>query len=225
MKKLIILVMFMFGCVSFGARENYVRKELENQYLSSVAITNYQGRAFGSGVVIYHKKNHSIMVLTATHVVVGMLHHRMAPYVLFPFEKYPKKINIEKVSFKKDLTLLSCGIAEQDGSYVKIARYSPNIGDDVWVIGAILGNPGTITKGIISNMEYDGEKTLYRADSVAFFGNSGGGMFDKNGDLVGIAHAVQQLNGLFAKSVVPGGFYFVAHNEIKTFLSKKQMTN
>lgn len=217
-KPLLLMAILFAGCVSINVRENFVRQDLQNAYLSSVGIAGKKHRVFGSGVIVYHKTGHNIIVLTAYHVV----DNESELYISVPTEIAHKRAKVEYYDKKRDLALISTiDVAGSDGPFVRLSKYLPYLGDDVWVIGSPLGDEGTITKGVLGKRDYKSGIELYRADASSFFGNSGGGMFDVRGDLVGIAHAIQMHDQIFAKTVIPGAFYFISLQEIRTFLNNR----
>lgn len=55
-------------------------------------------------------------------------------------------------------------------------------GDDVWVVGYPRGLSKTITEGLYTGYEMLGKETYVRATPGATGGNSGGALFQKNGD-------------------------------------------
>ena len=77
---------------------------------------------------------------------------------------------------------------------------------EVGDLAVAIGNPlgalgGTVTDGIISaldrNITVDGETmTLLQTSAAVNPGNSGGGLFDKNGELVGIVNAKSSGTGI-----------------------------
>ena len=72
-----------------------------------------------------------------------------------------------------------------------------SVGETVFAIGNAEGEGISATKGIISVdseeilMEVDGTQRTHRAmriDAAIYHGNSGGGLFNRNGELVGITN-------------------------------------
>lgn len=60
------------------------------------------------------------------------------------------------------------------------------IGSKVYAIGSPLGLEKTITDGIVSAIRQRGEVPLIQTTAAISPGNSGGGLFDSNGNLIGI---------------------------------------
>jgi len=84
-----------------------------------------------------------------------------------------------------------------------IATEDPTEGEQVWTVGYPLGMIRTVTAGFFGGFQsmssdlrldqFGSERALYRATPPIFGGNSGGGLFKKNGEgyeLVGIADVV-----------------------------------
>ena len=64
---------------------------------------------------------------------------------------------------------------------------SVRVGDDVVVMGAPQGFEQTVTRGIVSAIrDPDDGYTLFQTDAAISPGSSGGGMFDEEGNLIGI---------------------------------------
>src|SRR3990167_3733383 len=60
------------------------------------------------------------------------------------------------------------------------------IGEEVYAVGNPKGTEKTLSKGIISNRHKVKGGIWLQTDAAIYFGSSGGGLFDENGDLIGI---------------------------------------
>lgn len=211
-------------CVAFSCatvqKEGSVKPEINNIYLSSVTIKSNIGRTFGSGTIIYNRVGQQMFVLTAAHVVKAILERDQKPYVSTAYDIENYETTIYKIDYERDLALLSSvKKMKKPGPFVKISLHIPNIGDSIWVIGTPLGDDRTVTNGIISNFKVDGKKMLYRTTAPVYYGNSGGGMFNSNNELIGVAHAILQVQlGVFIVQNVPGGAFFVGLETIRKFM-------
>lgn len=83
----------------------------------------------------------------------------------------------------------------------KIARNTSDVGTSIFTMGFpatdILGDEIKITDGLISAKSgFKGNITHYQISAPIQPGNSGGAMFDKNGNLVGITNAVIRDNSI-----------------------------
>lgn len=68
------------------------------------------------------------------------------------------------------------------------------VGEPVYAIGNPEGLEKSISQGIISNKREDRGGYVLQTDAVVSFGSSGGGLFDQNGDLVGITNSVDRYS-------------------------------
>ena len=83
---------------------------------------------------------------------------------------------------EKDLALLRIFTKDENLNIVSIAKEEPKIGDTVYSIGNPLSINRTLSKGILSTKEKD----FYISDNTITFGNSGGGLFNNKGELIGV---------------------------------------
>ena len=206
------------GCVTVQ-KEGSIKAEIHNIYFSSVSIKNGLGVVSGSGTIINNKVGQQMLVLTAAHVIKSIVEKNQIPFVSTAFNDKDYIMGIYKIDYDLDLALLySIDVMEKSSYEVNISLYGANIGDPVWVIGSPLGDERTVTNGIISNFETNGKRKLYRTTAAIFFGNSGGGMFNVSGDLIGVANSIQQVQIGFSIIGVPGGSFFIGLESIRTFI-------
>jgi S1-C subfamily serine protease len=200
--------------------EGSVNPGIQNIYSSSVTITNSAGKTYGSGTIIHNRAGQQLFVLTAAHVVEAIQKRGEKLGISTAFDKKKRTMAVYKIDSKRDLAVLySVKKEERTGPSVRISMYSPNIGDKVWVIGAPLGEERTVTFGVISNFQTYKGKVLYRTTAATYYGNSGGGMFDSRGNLVGVAHGILEIQRtIFSSQLVPGGFFFVGLETIREFM-------
>lgn len=192
---------------------------LENAYNSSVAILASNMRVIGSGVVLKHEESQPIEVLTALHVVKHMYPNPIFFGLIRNGQLHLSLIS--KIDTDNDLALLvTVRPAEDDGPEVPLAKDEPVLGSPAWVIGNPRGILGNISYGIISNiLTVDDGSKYYRIDTALYYGNSGGGVFNYKGELIGIAHAVEvRPTGPTTTELVPGGGLAIALPSIKRLL-------
>ena len=103
---------------------------------------------------------------------------------------------IIKTDKENDLALLKVFMIDDDLEVAKIADEEPQKGDVVYSVGSPLGVLRTVSQGILSN-KVEG---FYISDNTSTFGNSGGGLYNDNGELIGVpAQVMGYGNGeLFA---------------------------
>lgn len=85
---------------------------------------------------------------------------------------------IQGVDPSNDLALLTSDAVLEP----LLPSQEPRIGDTVFAIGSPLGTRGTITQGIISNVEGQ----VYQIDARIFQGNSGGPLLNEQGGVIGV---------------------------------------
>ena len=164
------------------------------------ATGSYGSGSAGSGVII----SETGYVLTCHHVVEG------ANAVVVKL-KNEKEYNAQLVGTDSntDLAVLKINPAEGETLVAAMHGISGNLvaGETVVAIGNPLGSlGGTVTHGIISATarqvsfsNNDGSKkvmTLLQTDAAINSGNSGGGLFNLKGELIGIVNAKYASTGV-----------------------------
>lgn len=145
----------------------------------------YPTEGSGSGVIV----SEDGYVVTNNHVISG---GQNITVYLFDGTTYPAKLvasdpDTDIAVLKIEATGLNAAVFG-DSSTLRV-------GDFALAIGNPLGEyQGSVTLGIVSalnrEIELDGEKhTMFQVDASVNPGNSGGGMFDSNGMLIGIVTA------------------------------------
>lgn len=168
-------------------------KEKLEVFLQQVNVTvhNVSEETAGSGVTI--KYNGNFYILSAGHMAEKETDQ------LELWENNVKVCDLEIV--KHDYTLNDA--SEEEGAFLKtndlillrptnrdiiptvyteLANKEPRVGTEIYVVGNPLGRVGTITNGRI---------IMYRFNFIeyvnhTYFGNSGGGIYNKEGKLLGI---------------------------------------
>ncbi len=117
-------------------------------------------------------------------------------------------IALLKVSPKKDLTYATFG----DSSKIAVGDYAVVIGNPLGQLG------GTVTDGIISALDREvtidnQTMNLLQTNSEISPGNSGGGLFNGNGELIGIVNAKSSSNS------VEGIGFAIPINDVQDVLS------
>ena len=99
---------------------------------------------------------------------------------------------------------------------VKLAPELALIGSEVWVIGSPVGRGkygrdfNSITKGIVTNIVTRDDALYYSTDAAVYFGNSGGAMFNKDLEIVGLASFLIVTHQGFK----PAGFHFSVNTAV-----------
>ena len=157
---------------------------------------NYVTSGAGSGVVITQTDKYAYIV-TNYHVVEGAssIQITCTDKTVFDAEYLDgdASSDIAMLRIATDKKFPEVSIGSSSGL---------KIGQDIVVIGNPLGKlGGTVTEGIVSALDrkitIDGvEMTLLQTSAAVNPGNSGGGMFNMAGQLVGIVNAKQSAEGI-----------------------------
>ena len=95
---------------------------------------------------------------------------------------------------KRDVALVK--VEGQNMAALPIRASDPEIGDDVYALGASLGTyESTLTKGIVSAYRQDGGNKYIQSDVNVQHGNSGGAMMDADGNLIGLTESGIYISG------------------------------
>lgn len=157
--------------------------------------SSYVGRLVesgaGSGVIIgVTEDQKTVTIVTNNHVISGA---DTITVKLTNGSEY--KAELCGADATTDIALLTITTDEVVTRAALGSSASLMVGEDVIAIGNPLGKlGGTVTKGIISalarEVEIDGiSMTLLQTDAAVNPGNSGGGLFNKRGELIGIVNA------------------------------------
>ena len=149
-----------------------------------------RARGQGSGFVIDPEG----VIVTNNHVIEG------ASKIIIDFND-GSKLNAELVGTdsKTDLAVLRVK-ADKPLPYVKLGSSdNARVGDWVMVIGNPFGLNSSVSVGIISARNRDIQSGPYdnyiQTDAAINQGNSGGPLFDKNGDVIGVNTAIFSPSG------------------------------
>ena len=180
----------------------------------SKRLTSMQG--LGSGVLISNDGK----ILTAAHVV----HVADSVHVEF---KDGKKMLAKVIASvpNADIALLQLPSVPEGAVVAPLADSSQvKVGDDVYVIGAPYGISHTLTKGYISGRR-SAEKMMgftegefFQTDAAINQGNSGGPMFNMNGEVIGIVSYILSKSGGFEGL----GFAVSSNTARKLLMEKRQ---
>jgi S1-C subfamily serine protease len=204
MKKLVLLLLFL------------VKPALADEtaeYLQDISVTIGAGYSQGSGVLF--RRGDRVFVWTAAHVVDGLrtttrvtdpktgtsrtvIKFKDAMVIKHLIEdgrtigKTEWNSRVLRYSEKQDLAILQVRSKNFVGNQsVKFYNDSkpPSVGSELWHCGSLLGEMGSnsITTGVVSQHGRLIDQVVYDQTTVtAFPGSSGGGVYLKNGEYVGM---------------------------------------
>lgn len=243
---LTLTTVFIMACMVGNPKKGYapasvsaqqVVPHLRRGYDASYTVLAYPALLFelfdrpqgqGSGTVIQCQKGKPIIALTAFHVIEKIALFPAGYVVLYNQENKIRIVTkILKVAKDEDLALVR-GIEnlKTDCPYVDIAKKEPLLGSVLWTIGTPGGIEKNITNGVYSKKYLVKNHITYRTTLDIFFGNSGGGVFNDAGELVGVVNQLQQYmiqteDGAFKIPIlVPGGSIVLSLETVTKFIGK-----
>ena len=142
----------------------------------------------GSGVIVEPQG----LIITNYHVVQGQtrVEVKTASGASLPAEV------VSTDEFQDLAVLRPAGDAGPGIQLVDASSGPPEIGAPVFAIGSPFGLQNTVTAGVVSAFRDDGGRPVIQFDAPVNPGNSGGGLFDLEGRLLGIPTSI--------KSPIPG---------------------
>lgn len=133
----------------------------------------------GSGVLIKNKRT----IITNVHVVEGAY----SVDIHFPDGTKTSLDQYSAADEKRDLVCLKLPPGKAKSDAVKLADIASfEIGEKVVAIGNPKGLTNTVSEGIISGVREFEETVVLQTTAPLSQGSSGGGLFNSNGELIGI---------------------------------------
>jgi len=203
-----------------------IDKRIKQAYDASRSIlTDIDGhlRIKGSAVLIENLKHKPIVTLTSWHVVKAV-HKVQGPtaLILVGLKKTGKVVPsfVLAKDEKADLALL-VGVIPQakNGPAVKIAKQLPEIGSNIWLIGALQRRERNVSKCCLSYVEKRKGIQWFITCAANYYGNSGGGLFNQHQEIIGIQYGTY-TQSLTSRTPVPGSGVAVALPHIQQLIKK-----
>ncbi|MFV0594032.1 MAG: S1C family serine protease [Draconibacterium sp.] len=159
--------------------------------------TQTSAQGFGSGVLIGKQNNY---VLTAAHVVADaskiQVEFADGTKVNATNRRVDRTADVAIIELEKPVTNLP---AAKLGDSDKV-----RVGEDIFVIGNPLGLSFSVSKGIISGKHSEKHETIegktqefFQTDASINKGNSGGPMFNMQGEVIGVVSSILSFSGGF----------------------------
>lgn len=196
---------------------------IEKAYPSVVEITSTKkvqsffgtstSYSLGSGVVI----SEDGYIVTNNHVVESAIEVSVR---LYDGSNYDAKVL--GTDPKTDLAVLK--IDAKNLYFSAIADSDELVlGQEAVVIGNPLGEGISCSNGIISALEKEVtinnySMTLIQTNAAVNEGNSGGGLFNMNGDLIGVVNAKSSTSGYTTSATIEGMGYAIPSNTVKRII-------
>jgi len=152
-------------------------------------------KEIGSGVLITPDGK----VATAAHVV-----HSMNEIVVEFLGEEPVRARVISSEPRADISIIQVSVVPSNVTVARLADSDPiRVGDPVFIVGAPYGLSHSLSQGIISARWEPDTVTkdfplaeFFQTDAVINTGNSGGPMFTRAGDLIGIvSHNISKSGG------------------------------
>lgn len=179
---LILLLSIINPCFSFDFKERKTCNVYTKINPAIVAIDSQlvDGISCGTGCII----NKNGTILTSAHI----LEEGNDIIVTTSDGKDYKAEILKKFGEKKDIALLKINVP-YDLKTVTLGDSSKiKVGESVLAIGNPFGFKGTLTKGIISRIDYS--KNRIQTDAAINPGSSGGPLLNEKGEIIGINQAI-----------------------------------
>jgi serine protease Do len=172
-------------------------------------------REIGSGVLISADGK----IATAAHVV-----HTMNEIMVEFLGEDPVPARVTSSEPRADISIIQAEVVPRDAVVAKLIDSDPVlVGDPVFIVGAPYGLSHSLSAGIISARWEPNTVTkdfplaeFFQTDAVINTGNSGGPMFSRAGNLIGIvSHNISKSGGS------EGLGFVVTANTVRTLLLEK----
>ncbi len=188
-------------CIGAGGQDdNKIRFSKDNVPNYSDLFTKTSSR--GSGVIVQiNKQLGEAYILTCNHVINE---HDSSVFVLLYDSYVPIHATLVGRSTKYDLAVLKITDKQVKGSSVAATIANSSLiaeGDEAIAVGNPQSNGFAVTVGHVSrtNVLASSNGLIIRSlqvDTPINSGNSGGGLFDQNGNLIGIVQTKNTNNGI-----------------------------
>jgi len=150
-------------------------------------IVHRERKAVCGGTIIFSDKNKT-QVLTATHCIMDDLQVPMSYGLINVGDGELYRVKVVRFHRAQDLALLETTDKIKPQKTAPIARLAPVFGDEVWAIGYGAAVEDAVSKGIVSKTDSTGHMGTHvmQLDITGWYGNSGGGIYNKDFELVGV---------------------------------------
>ena len=208
MKKL-LLCLLLSSCSKPNIIQNMV---------DSVVVVN------GSSGIVLCSEEGMTLVLTAHHVISNSLEGGL-PIIVEYSSVGISAATYAYVNEHTDLAIIRIEAYNLPCSDVAIKN--PTLGDDIWIAANPNNNTKSLKKGIVSSTNrHERFVDGWELSGGIIFGSSGGGAFNINGELFGIARAVDSYDTRFCvgapanclRVALPDIGIFVPPEDIRAFL-------
>lgn len=158
-----------------------VREPDFEKMLNGIVVVYNKNGGYGAGVCMREDEKY-YYILSASHVTKerpenNVISVRLRNNIIYPGE-------VIKDNFSYDLSLIRIIKFEDLIEVLPLASANIQVGDKVFIVGHPLGLYFILTEGIMGSTELP---LFDWINATTTYGNSGGGIFNKYGELVGIS--------------------------------------
>ena len=179
----VILISGLFNLISYAQTPDISQLE---KAVGIVERYDYKGGFIGHGSGFVIKSDGTLV--TNYHVIDGAYSLKLV------LEENGRRVkfdvqNIVKGSKSKDLAILKIRNTQNKlFSYLKIAQYSPQKGEECWAIGTPASREfmNTVSKGLVSNLDFFGSPKMIQTNAGIAHGSSGGALINQRGEVIGV---------------------------------------
>lgn len=229
MKNFLVVLIFLLIASCFSVRPE-PRTDFDHMLNSTAALVSYQPSDQEYHILCAGVFISEVQVLTAAHCVAVERQPRpgRSSYAVRDFVEVVTYADfnlnhavttthifvVESVDFELDLALLQT-VGDIEPGEFEVATISdvsyPGIGSEVFSVGHPLEIAWNVSSGIISRRQsMNGRTQIVHSSTQSYFGSSGGPLFSRDGEVIGIAHAI-----LVNQSWLP---LFIGPRSIRGFL-------
>lgn len=157
---------------------------------NSMGSVSSNCKAIGSGILISGK-----VIITNNHVVEDAERIEVSLYNNGASESYNARVlTVDKANDLAIIVIKDDKFSELPDAPFNILNNTVDVGSSIFTMGYpmsnIMGDEVKVTDGIISAKSgFEGDVSTYQISAPIQSGNSGGALFDKKGNLVGITNA------------------------------------
>ena len=187
--------------------------EIRTTVVTNSFFGQSEGQKLGSGVIVTGDG----YIVTNNHVIEGATNLKI---ITSSAEEYDAVII--GADSKSDLAVIK--IDAQNLKYASIADSDLlKLGQETIVIGNPLGEGISCSNGIVSALAKDlvidgNPMSLIQTNAAVNSGNSGGGLFNMNGDLIGIVNA-KSSSSYYSETTIEGIGYAIPSNTVSKIMS------
>jgi S1-C subfamily serine protease len=151
--------------------------KIDIERVKGYTVAIYSPEGMGTGVVIDGDGD----IITCEHVIEGN------KVVIVKYHGKKELGTVIAISGRSDLAIVHIDVKTTDYAII-VGSWRVNAGDEIVSIGYPLGAEKFVSKGVLMGSADDRDKVkIIYTDTLILPGNSGGGLYDSHGNLVGLS--------------------------------------